>query len=701
VSADAAALTPTSRALARTGLLAVPARLALGGIVGLSFVVRVVASIAHVTPYYFPDEYLYPALARGFASGDGPVVRGAVVHFPALLESLLTAPFWLSNDPELALRLTQGLHSLAMSLAAVPAYLLARRLQLSTTVALGSALVAVACPDLLYASFTLSDPIAYPLVLAGVYAGVVALDRPTRRSQAAFFAFSALATFTRVQYVALPLAFAVAVVALERGNLRRAVSRYRLSLALVGLPVLAVLALGLGRLLGIYSGVSSVGVHPLGILRWAANDAMLLIYATGVVLVPGALVALFTPRTRAERGFSVLTLVFTVALLLQAGFIADFDSHRGQERYFFPVVPLAAVLFGLAFARGRKATRAAVLIAFGILLLSLRIPLSGYTAAHGKDDSPTLTAMLRLEQLVTTGNGSLTVALITTMLALAGAAALFRPRFGAAVALTLATVAGAALSLGAHSFDARNAQRLRTHDMPADARWVDHAKLGRVALIEAPGSIAPHAIEALWWNTSIDREFLLGTGVRTDAFGGVERLGIADDGRLVSAGKTITQPLLVQTYGSRLALSNATLVQRGFSFDLYAPTGTPRATMLADGYFFDGWLARRGAISVWPDASGRTAGSLRLSLSMPPGSSAMKVQLTAPGFARTVTVTPGKPSDVVVRVSAKGPWTLRYFAPNGGFASDDRRVSVMSTAPVFTRAGGAIVTCAPPVGTLS
>jgi hypothetical protein len=148
-----------------------------------------------------------------------------------------------------------------------------------------------------------------------------------------------------------------------------------------------------------------------------------------------------------------------------------------------------------------------------ILLLSLRIPLSGYTAAHGKDDSPTLTAMLRLEQLVTTGNGSLTVALITTMLALAGAAALFRPRFGAAVALTLATVAGAALSLGAHSFDARNAQRLRTHDMPADARWVDHAKLGRVALIEAPGSIAPHAIEALWWNTSIDREFLLGTGI--------------------------------------------------------------------------------------------------------------------------------------------------------------------------------------------
>jgi hypothetical protein len=428
---------------------------------------------------------------------------------------------------------------------------------------------------------------------------------------------------------------------------------------------------------------------------------MLLIYATGVVLVPGALVALFTPRTRAERAFSVLTLVFTVALLLQAGFIADFDSHRVQERYFFPVVPLAALLFGLALARGRKARRTAVLIAFGILLLSLRIPLSGYTAVHGKDDSPTLIAMMRLEQLVTTANGSLTVALVTIVLALVGAAVLFRPRFGAALGLTLAVVAGGALSLGAHSFDARNTRQLRTHDMPADARWVDHAKLGHVALVQAPGSVAPHALEALWWNTSIDRELLLGTGTATDHFGGLERLAIKDDGRLVWAGKPVAQALLVQTYGSRLALANATLVQRGLAFELFAPTGTLRATMLVDGYFFDGWLAQRGAVTVWPDAVGRTAGSLHLSLSMPRDTAVMKVELTAPGYARTVTVRPGKVRHVVVRVSTKGPWTLRYFAPDGGIASDNRRVSVVSTPPVFKRADGTIVDARATVGKLS
>jgi hypothetical protein len=702
VSVEAATLTPSTRALVRTGLVAVPARLVLAGIVGLSIVVRAFAAIAHVTPSYFPDEYLYPALARGFANGDGPVIRGVVVHFPALLEPLLTVPFWLSNDPHLALRLTQGLHSVAMSLAAVPVYLLARRLHLSTTVALGSALVAVACPDLLYAGFMLSDPIAYPLVLAGLYAGVCALEQPTRRAQVAFFSFSALATFTRVQYVALPLAFALAVVVLERGNVRRAVSRFRLSLALFGVPALAVLALGPGKLLGAYAGVTTVGFHPLAILHWAATDAMLLIYASGVVLLPGALIALVTPRTRGERAFSVLTFAFTVALLLQAGFIADFDAQRMQERYLFPVLPLAAPLFGLALARGRNTIRAAVLVSFGIVLLSLHVPLAGYVAAHGKDDSPTLTAVLRLEQVTTTANGSLIVALVTVVLALIGAAVLLRPRFGAVAGLALAVAAGAALSLGAHSFDARNSSFLRAHDIPADARWVDHANLKHVALLEPPGSVAPHALEALWWNTSVDREFLLPGAMPTDHFGGREGLGIAKDGHLfVADGSTVAQPLLVQTYGSRLGFANMTLVSRGITFDLFKPSGTPRVTMFASGYFYDGWLAGRGSITVWPDASGRTTGALSLSLSMPPKTGTTELELSAPGYSRTVTVKPGQHVPLVVQVSAKGPWTLKFSSPNAGFATDNRRVSVLSTPPSFRRATGKLVLCSPVVGTLS
>ena len=45
-----------------------------------------------------------------------------------MLEPLLAAPFWLFHDPALAYRLTQAENALSMSLAAVPVYLLVRRL---------------------------------------------------------------------------------------------------------------------------------------------------------------------------------------------------------------------------------------------------------------------------------------------------------------------------------------------------------------------------------------------------------------------------------------------------------------------------------------------------------------------------------------------------------------------------------------------
>ena len=54
-------------------------------------------------------------------------MRGTPAHFPALLEPLLTTPIWLLNDAETAYRLTQALHVVAMSVAAIPIYWLARR----------------------------------------------------------------------------------------------------------------------------------------------------------------------------------------------------------------------------------------------------------------------------------------------------------------------------------------------------------------------------------------------------------------------------------------------------------------------------------------------------------------------------------------------------------------------------------------------
>src|SRR2546423_7005371 len=170
-----------------------------------------------------------------------------------------------------------------MSHAANPVSLVARRLVLGQEFGLACAALAVAFPDLLYASFVMADPIAYPLVLGAVYAGVCALELPTRRAQVAFVALAGPATFARVQYVVVPAAFVVAAAVLER---RRFLRVHALPLGLLALPVAAAGALGPSRILGYYSGIAHLRVGPGSILHWAAVDAMMLAYSAGWILVP-------------------------------------------------------------------------------------------------------------------------------------------------------------------------------------------------------------------------------------------------------------------------------------------------------------------------------------------------------------------------------------------------------------------------------
>ena len=131
-----------------------------------------------------------------------------------------------------------------MSLAAVPVYLLVRRLGGGAWAALAAAALTVASPDLFFSSFVLADPIAYPLVLGAVYVGVCALAEPSRRLQLGFAALAVLATFARIQYVFLPLVFVAAALVVERGSVRTVWSRFRLSVLLYAAPLAFAAVLG-------------------------------------------------------------------------------------------------------------------------------------------------------------------------------------------------------------------------------------------------------------------------------------------------------------------------------------------------------------------------------------------------------------------------------------------------------------------------
>jgi hypothetical protein len=670
-------------------LATMPARFVLAGIVGVSFCVRFVLALAHATPLYLPDEYIYASLARGIAETGRPVIRGGPAHFPALLEPILAAPFWLFGDPALAYRLTQGLHGLAMSLAAVPVYLLCRRLGLGKWFSLGAGLFSVVSPDLFYVSFVLAEPIAYPLALAAVYLGVCILDRPSRRTQVLFAAACGLASFARIQYVVLPVAFALAALVVERGSVRRVVSRLHVSLVLFAVPVAGALALGPARVLGYYSGISRIEADPLRILHWLATDSMLLAYATGCVLVPGALVglafALVRPLARVERAFAALAVFLGAGLLGETALYASNAQHLAhfQERYLLCLIPLVAPAFGLWVKRGAPARGAVAILAVVLVAVSARFPLSGYTDSTGRQDSPFLLGVSKLETTVGTANGSLVVAALIALLALAAAALAFRPRVAGASAIALSVAFLGAVDAGAFSLDREVSRHARATYLPADARWVDHSGLKDVTVVQTPGSPRPLALEQLFWNTSITQLVRLRRVEALDAFAEPRAL-IAPDGTLMVNGKPLDRPLLVTRFAVVTRFRNAARVRRTPVFDLWRPVGTPRLALLAGGRFYDGWLASSGYVRLWPDASGRVRGTLRLPLALPRQVPATRIRFTAPGVVRVVSLRPGQTTVLRFRASSRAPWTLRWKAlDGGGFLSDGRNVSARAGEPAL------------------
>ena len=640
------------------------ARVALTLVVAGSFAARVVASAAHQVPRYFPDEYLYTAIARSLASGHAPAVRGEAAHFPALLAPLLAAPCQALFGPDLAYKLTQAENALLMSLAAVPVYLLARRLSLSARYALACAVFAVAIPDLVFASYTMADPVAYPFALGALAAGVAALERPSRRLHVAFVLLAGLATFARVQYVVLFVAFAVATVALDRRKLR------------IVLPAVAVLALGASQVLGYYSRVAHLHLGG-GLLHWALSDLFLLSLASGVVLVPGALVALARPRGRTQTAFTALVAPFALGLLFEAALYASNGSARFQERYLFSLLPLVPIAFGLYLRNGRPHAKVVALIALLLFAASARTPLSGYAEGVGRTDSPFLFAVARLEHAVGVANGSLLVALLVA--AGAGAATLVAVRGGGRFAMLGALAALGACSVGAIVQDASTARQVRESIVATDPSWVDATGLKDVTLVQTAGSPADQAVEQLYWNRSVTRETLLGPDAQATDVYAARQLRIAANGALEGTHGNV----LFQGYAATAHFANAHVVARSRTFTLWSSDETPRLSLLERGRYADGWLARSGSITLWPDTAGRTRGTLRFMLSLPAGSEPVRVRFGKASYV----VQPGKLLAIAESIDTRGRWSIPYHAEHSRFLPDARSVSVQSSSPTFERAG--------------
>jgi hypothetical protein len=660
----------------------------LAGLVGLSFAVRLVVGWLRATPVYFGDEYLYSSLGRSIAEHGHPLVRGHAAGFPALLQPLVTAPAWLVPDVGVAYHVVQLLSALAISLTALPVYWLSRRLGLGAGVALGIAALALVLPDLVYASWIVAEPFAYPLALAAVAAAVAALSRPTRRIQLAFVALAALAAFARIQFVVLPacLVGAVLVVGLRERRLRQAVREQLFLLALLAVPLAVALALGPSRVLAFYSGVVHVHVDPLALATSSARNLLVLLYASGFVLVPGAIIgfglAVARPRSRAELAFAAMATLLTALLLLEAGLFGAFE--QAQERYVFYVLPLAAIGFGLYASRSWPHRLQHALLATGLVALTAVVPLAGYAAADEKAHSPLLYGVFRIEQwLGSPGNGSLAVALAATLGALVVAGCSFRPRVATPVALALAIAFSGALGASTIVFDQGNSRSVRQAFLPDDPSWVDHAQVGDVTLLRNIAGVRGGAFQQLFWNRSVKRLALMPGAPEIDSFN-ADRVRVADDGSLLAGGKPLTGALLVDEHAVTSRFTGVRKVESAPGYTLYRPEGTPRLSLFFLARYDNGWLADRGTIDLWPrPGSKRIEGSLVLDLESPAPLKATTVDFQLPGKRVVhVRVPAGGSTSVRLPVCSNGPWVTGFRSKIRGFVGQ-RAVSVKAGVPRF------------------
>ena len=220
-------------------------------LVSLSSLIRAVIGLRVASPWILPDEAVYSELAKSIAAGERPSIRDVPVFgwgevYPALL-----APAWaLFDDPYWAYRAALLINALIMSLAAVPAYFLAR-IFVTRRVALLAATMTVLVPSMAYTGVVMTENACYPAFLLAVLLVTRAVRLPTVANQALALTGLGLVAFTRIQTAALVGAYGVAVVVYaltaprhERFAYAR---RFWPTLALVVPVVLAPFALSVAR----------------------------------------------------------------------------------------------------------------------------------------------------------------------------------------------------------------------------------------------------------------------------------------------------------------------------------------------------------------------------------------------------------------------------------------------------------------------
>lgn len=370
--------------------------LGLAAVVVSAFVVYALAGAAIGSPHAFADELLYFEAATSVAEGDGLSVRGRSYAYGPLYPLAVAPLVRLAPNLEEAWIAAKVLNALFLALTAVPVFLLARRL-LDPWPAVAAAGLALAIPSAKYVSILMTESLAYLAAAWALYAMMLAFERPTWGRQVVALVAIGAAVGVRIQFVALAVAYVLALVlaaALVPGRLERPVA-----LARRYLPTEAAVALGVGALLllpalrgdtpGVLGGYGNLwsSYDVAEVLRWIVYHlANLELYLAVIPLAvaPIVLASLYR-RARAgdEREAAFLALfaaVNTVLVVLVAAFNSTiWAGERLHDRPLFYLVPLWLILLFVWLRDGMPRPLAAAAVgAAAAIALPITLPLPDY-----------------------------------------------------------------------------------------------------------------------------------------------------------------------------------------------------------------------------------------------------------------------------------------------------------------------------------
>ena len=467
------------RALAR-----IPGWAWLTAIVVVSTLVRAHLANDLVAPFIFVDEVIWSELARGIADAGEPLLRGVPDPGYSIVYPLLISPVYALVDNLVdAYTGVKTVNSFLMSLAAVPAYVLARRV-VRERLALLAALMTVAIPSMAYTGTVMTENAFYPLFLLVALMLVAMLERPTLLNVMVLLALVGLAFATRVQALAVAVAVLVAPLVLaifERRGVKATFVRFRWLYGIVAGAALVILAVQLaaGNLLGAYSPVGERSYDAGEVLRYLWwHVAELSLY---LLVIPLAATVVLVARARTLdsrlQAFLAATVALSVCVVpVVAAFAAEF-SDRIEERNMFYVAPLFCIAL-LAWVE-RGAPRPRVLTAVSAVvsaLLVFAIPFDRFIGTSAITDTLMLLPFWSLQDRI--GADWIELAALGLALALA-AAFLFVPR-RYAVALPLLVLGLWILAVrpiwwGKHGFVQFSEGSLFQGIRSAPRDWVDAA----------------------------------------------------------------------------------------------------------------------------------------------------------------------------------------------------------------------------------